>query len=183
MVEWRAIPGYEGKYEASSDGRIRSLDRVIVVHRRSGSYLRPWRGRTLKTDIDDKGYERLGLYGADGTAAHIHVHILVALAFLGPRPAGMQVCHNDGVSLNNRLQNLRYDTPKGNVADTYIHGTVCRGERSGMAKLDEGAVRWIRQHQNVIPQQEMAERFGVTQGAVSKVVLGATWAHVHSEAA
>lgn len=47
-----------------------------------------------------------------------HVHILMLETFIGPRPDGMECCHEDGNPLNNMLTNLRWDTPVGNAKDT-----------------------------------------------------------------
>jgi hypothetical protein len=52
----------------------------------------------------------------------------------------MEACHGDGDSANNRLGNLRWDTPTNNHADKILHGTTNRGERSGTAKLTDAAV-------------------------------------------
>lgn len=62
----------------------------------------------------------------------------------GPCPPGMEVCHNDGTKLNNNWWNLRYDTPTGNHADRFRHGTDNSGERSTTAKFIWEEVREIR---------------------------------------
>jgi len=115
--EWRAIPGYEGLYEASSVGRFRSLDRIAGGRR-------PWRvkGRVLKPSLNPNGYPFVVL-SRDGVPKSMALHRLVALAFLGPRPAGLEVCHNDGDKLNSAIANLRYDTASANAYDSVRHGT------------------------------------------------------------
>lgn len=106
---WRPIPGHKG-YEASSHGRIRSVDRLVT------SYTPPRRlkGKVLKQFILWNGYKTTHLGKAH---ANKYVHRLVALAFFGPPPQGMEVCHGDDNKQNPRLDNLRYDTRKGNMAD------------------------------------------------------------------
>jgi hypothetical protein len=115
MEQWRPIPGHDG-YEASDLGRIRSLDRRVPQRTKGGVTMsRLWTGRILAQAIDGAGYwsvgEKLG-----------RVHILVMLAFVGPCPDGLEVCHNDGDHRNVALLNLRYDTRKANVADLVRHG-------------------------------------------------------------
>jgi hypothetical protein len=102
---WAPIPGYEGRWEASTEGRIRSLPR------------RRTRGGVLKPRVNKRGYLSLVL----GRETH-EVHRLVALAFLGPRPEGGEVRHVDGNPLNPRLSNLTYGTRSENGLDKRAHG-------------------------------------------------------------
>src|SRR5215217_656833 len=87
--EWRAIPGYEGRYEASSEGRIRSLPRATEVKNRwGGSHTCRYDGQVLMPNLDVNGY-----HGVEIDGRRFKISRLIALAFLGPRPAGMHVCH------------------------------------------------------------------------------------------
>lgn len=119
MTDWRPIPGWEGLYEASADGQIRSLDRTVV---RNGA--RPWRqaGRTLAQITVAKSYRSVNLFRG-GARTRVYVHHLIALTFIGPRPPGLLVCHNDGDPSNNAAANLRYDTASENQFDMARHGT------------------------------------------------------------
>lgn len=120
--EWRDIPGYEGKYQVSSLGRIRSVDRrVSICH----GATRLMRGRVLKPagqKTDPHLRVVLG-HGANGSC----VHQLVALAFLGPCPDGQEVRHLDGNPLNNRVDNLAYGTRTENILDVFYLGRSWRG--------------------------------------------------------
>lgn len=117
--EWRAIPGWEGLYEVSSDGRVRSLPYSTPTR---GTQ----RGRMLKAAPDTRGYPAVHLCD-NGTELRRHrlvrVHILVALAFIGPRQDGMEVRHLDDVKTNNNLDNLAYGTHAENMADSMRNGT------------------------------------------------------------
>lgn len=116
---WAPIPGYEGFYEVSDLGRVRSLDRV-VTRRDGSSYL--MRGRVLKLILNPRnGYLTVSL-SRRGICRTSTVHQLVLLTFVGPCPPGLEVCHNDGVKTNSALSNLRYDTHSSNVQDTIKHG-------------------------------------------------------------
>lgn len=80
----------------------------------------------------------------DGRLKTQWVHVLVASAHLGERPAGMQVCHNNGNGCDNRVANLRWDTPQGNAADKRKHGTDGRKSHCvrGHEKSDENTYAW-----------------------------------------
>ena len=117
--EWRDIPGWEGSYQASSHGRIRSLDRKIV-YPNGKEFSR--RGRVLSPAKINSGYLHICLH-RNQKQFHYLVHVLVLEAFVGPRPDGFQACHNDGNRLNNHAYNLRWDTIEANHADKIRHGT------------------------------------------------------------
>lgn len=113
---WRTIPGYEGLYEVSDQGRVRSLERVTPGPK---PMLR--RERMMKLYTDVKGYKKVQLSRLGHIKAY-GVHQLVVLSFVGPRPDEMEVCHSNGQAGDNRLENLRYDTRSGNAQDTIAHG-------------------------------------------------------------
>ena len=114
---WLPIPGHEGSYEVSSDGRVRSLDRIVGAPH---GFTRSIKGREMWQATHGKGYKFVHLSPEKRTD---YVHRLVALAFLGPLPEGMVVCHNDGDPTNNRADNLRYATQSENEKDKIRHGT------------------------------------------------------------
>lgn len=120
MEVWKPIPGYEGLYEVSSIGRVRSLDRVST---RNGYQVRR-RGRLKSASQKDRRHLHPTTKLTDrlGRPRSVQVHQLVALAFLGPRPDGLQVCHYNDDPTDNRVANLRYDTPAANVADSIRNG-------------------------------------------------------------
>lgn len=116
---WKDIPGFEGCYQASTFGRIRSVDRPVRVVAHGVETIRTIRGRILRPAKQDTGHLTVVLGRAHGT---VPVHTAVALAFLGPRPDGLDVCHNDGDPTNNCPENLRYDTRTDNILDVYRVG-------------------------------------------------------------
>ena len=118
-IVWLPVVGYEGLFEVSSDGRVRSLDRIVTT---KTGVRKTHRGRILSQHPDDDGYFRVGLSNA-GRHRKRRVHSLVAESFIGPRPDGMEVCHNDSNRQNNHVSNLRYDTHSNNVLDAVANGT------------------------------------------------------------
>ncbi|MFF1540504.1 NUMOD4 motif-containing HNH endonuclease [Microbacterium sp. NPDC058269] len=110
---WLPIPGWEGLYEVSDLGRVRSLDRLSPV--RGGSLaLRKGRVRSLGTDRYGR---RCIPLSRNGVQTMKQVHRLVLEAFVGPCPAGQEACHWDGDPTNNKLENLRWDSHTANEAD------------------------------------------------------------------
>lgn len=166
-----AIPGYEGLYSVDTAGQVISHARLVKSYG-TRVYTRP--ERVLNLLRRKTGYLHVELY-RDGVGCWHSVHALVALAFIGPRHKGMQVCHNDGSRDNNVPSNLRYDTPKANQADRRIHGTAggATGERSGTAKLTEVQVAAIR----VDPRSTyaMAADYPVSPQQIARIKRGGNW--------
>jgi hypothetical protein len=122
---WRAVVGHESIYEVSDAGRVRSCTRSIVY--RNGR-IRHYPGQVLQPWLNHDGYPCVSLKSG-GKRLTRRVHILVAAAFLGERPRGMETCHGDGDRTNADLSNLRYDTPSGNRLDSVKHGTHVNASR------------------------------------------------------
>ena len=122
---WRPVVGWEAYYEVSDQGRIRRI------------FLPPFEGyRVLRPAFSRGGYPTVGL-SCPGCVVRRAVHVLVAAAFIGPRPPGMEVCHNDGKSGNATLGNLRYDTPLANAQDQRRHGTHHNASKTHCSKGHE----------------------------------------------
>jgi hypothetical protein len=169
---WKDVPGYEGHYQASSLGQIKSLSRKIT-YKDGRSWISP--GRILRWQAGGRGYPQVDLF-RDGQRWHAGVHIVVALTFKGPRPSGLQVCHDDGDTQNCAESNLRYDTRAGNMGDLKRHGTLNIGERNGANRLTENDVRQVRTLlAEKVPQTVIAGRFGVCQNAIHRIHAKKTW--------
>lgn len=125
--EWRDIPGYEGYYQASNQGRIRGLDRTVM---RSNGVSQYWRGRILRPGRLASGHLHVSLRTPTQKPRTLRVHQLVMWAFVGPTPPGMEVCHNNGTHEDNRLENLRFDTHANNMADIPRHGGTIFSRRT-----------------------------------------------------
>jgi len=141
-----------------------------------------WKKR--KTWILPNGYEQIG-FGKNHVVTVWLVHRLVLTSFAGPCPESKQGCHNDGDSLNNRLENLRWDTLKNNQADRNKHGTghqetTARGTRRWNAKLNDDKVREIKRllRSGRYTQTAIAKMFKVTDDRISCIARGTAWVHV-----
>lgn len=171
---WLPVVGYEGLYEVSDLGRVRSLDR----HVRSRFQTRLVKGRVLTPDVDQHGYLRVCLSVAQRKRHH-QVHRLVLLAFRGPCPEGMQACHfPDRDPENSRLSNLRWDTPAGNYNDKKKHGTAPIGERNRWAKFSTADVQRVFELRATgLLQREISSATGISQTHVSRILRGKNWQH------
>ncbi len=167
---WLPVVGYEGLYEVSDLGNVRAVARMAPTT--WGLRWRNARPMSAYVDKTSHGYRCCGLY-KDGRATKYGVHTLVLEAFVGPRPEGMQACHDDGDRAHSALANLRWDTIKANHADKLRHGTHQRGERSGKARLSAELVQWIRES----PQSSLAlaPALGVASSTIRAVRLGQNW--------
>ena len=157
---WKDIPGLEGKYQASSHGRIRSLDRYVDYHCGDRCYRRLRKGRIIRLPARD----RTGHLGFHiGHIPKVYAHQIIASAFLGPCPEGMMVLHNNGDPADNRPENLRFGTAADNDHDIYRQG----GKRH---KLDLRDVEGIRfgvycGHTD----KELAWNFGVDRTMINRI--------------
>ena len=154
---WKLVVGHAG-YEVSNLGRVRSSVRGGV--------------RVLRPGIASNGYGTVSLRGQTRT-----VHSLVADAFIGVRPVGMEVRHLDGDRRNSVLVNLCYGTRAENAADSDRHGTRVRGSRYRSAKLNEAKAREIRRLKGVVSQSALAKAYNVSPAAIQAVHDGRTWTH------
>jgi hypothetical protein len=157
--EWLPVRGWERFYRISNYGRVWSkhqYGRFVVGMSMDGGY------RVVKLRDEDR-------------RGHVAVHVMVLEAFVGPRPEGMEGCHNDGDPKNNRLGNLRWDTPAGNSADKKIHGTV--PTTGATPVLTEDLVREIRTAKDMTVKQ-WTDRLGCSRQTIFSARVGFTWKHV-----
>jgi len=142
--QWKQILGFD-RYDVSNCGRVRSwaVPNSIYFDRRTSE------SRILKQFPSQQGYLSVSLYKGYGKkAVRIGVHILVALAFLGPCPHGMQVAHLDESRTNSRLDNLRYMTPHGNSMMPKHRKRISKGRfigKLGFHGITQCKKRWRAQ--------------------------------------
>lgn len=138
---WKDVVGYEGLYQVSNMGRVRSLDRVII-EKRTG-FKRKLKGKLLKPAIRDNGYAVVNL----GRGHHRRVHHIVMDAFVGVRQEGYEVDHINRNRADNRLENLQYLT----IGENHAQGSeskrkpirqICNGK---VVKVYESASEASRQ--------------------------------------
>lgn len=171
--EWRPVDGYAGRYEVSNLGRVRSLPN----QRRKTTII-------LKQQPNVRtGYFYVNLTSHNGrrwVQKNIAVAVMVAIAFKGPRPPGMEACHNDGNHQNNRERNLRWDTPESNQADRVAHGTANIGSANPRAVLDEEKVRAIKLRlKGGEHPKDIAADYSVAHTTIKAIKNDENWRHIH----
>ena len=167
MIE-RWIPFWDGKYEVSNLGRVRR----IAPGKRTQV------GRILKPTLMRTGYFSVAPV-LSGKNRRVHIHELVAEAFLGARPDAHEVNHIDGCKTNNAVSNLEYVTHAQNMAHAGSVGLSARGERHGASKLTDDDVRDIRRMRaRGIPLGAVCEKFAIGKSTASQIANGKRWRHV-----
>jgi hypothetical protein len=159
MENWRDIPGYEGRYMVSDQGRVRSL----VTN------------RILRAPVPAKGYARVTLTDAQHRHWVPAVHRLVLETFIGPKPVDLVTRHLDGDRANNRLSNLCYGTYEENWEDRELHGNGEKGEKNPNCRLSDDQVSAIRSHFMTNPYKrgmysEVARKYAVSSRLISYLV-------------
>ena len=177
--DWRAVPGWEGAYEVSSAGRVRSVTRTVAIGRPAGGVgPRTYRGRVLRAGLVSKGYAQVSLTAPERPRRYAYVHDLVAAAFIGPKPPGLEVCHRNGAPHDNRVGNLRYGTRSSNQLDRHAHGRRwLAGEECANAKLTDEAVRFIRRSPS-LSFRALGRLYGVCHRTIAAAARDESWAHV-----
>jgi hypothetical protein len=191
---WLPIPGWEEAYEVSDHGRLRSRDRICLrpnhrskKQRRKGKIIAP-------ATVSNYGHLRACLHWKS-KKTRMYIHQLVLLAFLGPRPEGLEVRHINGDPTDNHLYNLAYGTRKENSADSVMHGTkkigalkvsaakkgiaTIWGDNHGRAKLTtEAVVRMRKDFADGMKSAEAGRKYGISQAHAHKIMTGKAWARV-----
>lgn len=172
MENWKKVVGFEGRYEVSDMGRVRSLnERAIRIWGIDGELI-------ITANRNQDGYLHIPM--RDGAHRHCRtIHSLVMAAFVGPRPSNGQCNHKDGNKSNNHLSNLEWVTPTQNMRHSVDVLGQRRGSRHVNAKLTEAKVVEIRSLCAAgIRQKEIARRFGVSNGLVSMLKNRLYWTHI-----
>lgn len=162
IEEWRDIAGWEGAYQVSNLGRVRSVDRVVV--RRNGARFTV-KGRVMKTHFEGRLKRKCvpiflsdatgGLFGVAGRKVWVAAAHLVLTAFVGPAPDTRYIAHKrDGDCGNLRLDNLEW-------------------RRKPQLRLSDDNVREIRAARGQ-KTRKLAAKFGVSMRAVRRVRSGDT---------
>lgn len=155
---WKDVAGWEGRYMVSDQGRL---------------------SRIMKLSPHRDGYLKINLCH-NSVSKTVHIHQIVAAAFLGPRPEGSQVNHINGGKTDNQVNNLEYTTVQRNA----IHASELNlrpvGEAINTAKLTTEDVKTIRQMYRPVAcsYSKLASIYGVSKGTIANIVLGKTWKHI-----
>lgn len=181
LENWKAVVGYEGLYEVSDLGRVRRLK--ILVRGGWGANGRLLKTRLRKPVLDPKGYLRMVLHtlpdaqGVRRQSANF-VHRLVALAFIGPFPAGKRdINHKDFNRTNNSVSNLEWVSPAENIEHSARAG---RFWAENAPKQSRFTVEQIKAVKELLvagdkSRAEISEITGVGVSTITSVTTGKSW--------
>lgn len=175
---WKPVVGYEGLYEVSNLGRVKTLPKTHVF-KNGGVYNYP--EKIMSACLNSNGYPQLKLF-RNGVRKVTAVHRLVAAAFI-PNPENKtDVNHIDGVKTNNTVTNLEWATKLENSLHAKVNGLMCRlkGSTNPMAKISESDVLSIIEERKNIKtsHKELANKYGVGTATISNICRNTSWKHI-----
>lgn len=166
---WLPVPGFEGWYDVSDLGRVRSWH---PPHGARGRRRKPY---LLTPVAKGTGKYLMVMLRQDGTAEDAYVHTLVLTAFVGPRPPGNEARHGPNGRYDNSRPNLCWGTMQENHQDRVRDG----GEAKPAAKLSSADVLECRRRYAAGEKQvDLAREFGMSSGGLSQAITGVTWGDI-----
>lgn len=181
MEIWKDIKGYEGFYQVSNTGKVKSLDRTTVY--KNGRVCK-LKSKLLKLNDNSKGY--LWVYlSKENVSKSFYIHRLVAVTFLDNIENYKEVNHLNAIKSNNHVSNLEWCTRVQNMQHAYDNnlripkGAV--GERNAKAKLNERQVKEIYDLYlgKELTQKEIAKIYNIDRTIVSGITIGKYWKHLN----
>lgn len=171
---WKDVPGFEGFYEASSLGRVKSLARKIFV--KGGNY--PCRSVPEKILSPGKGSnDRLYVVLCrDGKSKTQLLHRVIALSFLGECPVGMEVLHENGDHRDCRVDNLRYGTHHENMQDMIRHGRSTKGVSKSLTEKDVLEIRSLLSKGERVC--DLARKYKIGRTTIQLIRSRKSWSHI-----
>lgn len=174
-AEWRSVVGYEGLYEISRYGELRSVERIVMFNsiRSEEPITRLLQGKVISLVTNELGYVQGALYKY-GKAKLCLVHRLVAEAFLQNQHNKLTVNHINEVKDDNRAENLEWCTQSENALHSSYKN---RGELSGTGKLSNEQVLEIKSHliTGELNQTEIGALYDVSNHVIHKIKVGKNW--------
>ena len=165
---WKDIEGYEGMYQVSNKGNVKSLSRNVLRNNGKMQFINE---KILKPQDSGHGYNRVNLY-KNKKPRLITVHSLVLETFTNKREKDMVINHIDGDKKNNTLKNLEWCTSKENTMHGFETGLMKKGERHSQAKLKDVQILDIKRiySEGESSQRYLARKFNVTQATIWRIV-------------
>lgn len=178
MEIWKPVPDYEGYYEVSDLGRIRSVDRTIMISLNGKTFARKLKGKILRQAFDGRNHYLQANLAKDGKQHMVLIHRIVASAFL-ENPLNLpEVNHKDENKANNCASNLEWCTHKYN--NNYgAKKTSGNGENNPMNKFSEDVVKEIKRvykpRDKSFGNKALSEKYGISQTHISAIIHGRRW--------
>lgn len=172
---WKDIEEFEGYYQISNIGEVKSLERIVKNGLNSTRIVKE---RILKQTMGTNGYLSVGLHKHQKCKKY-EIHRLVAIAFISNPDNKSQVNHKDGIKTNNFDFNFEWVTHKENADHAVLNNLVNnKGSNHGNAKLVEEDIVEIRELYKSKSQRAIAEMYNVNRATIGLIVTFKTWKHV-----
>ncbi len=163
------IPGYEGLYYATEDGRIYSHTRAI--YDRNGNFRYFKKGREVIGEVSVYGYRRV-ILSSNGIAKKHFVHRLISFTFLNPVKGKEIVNHKDGNKLNNRVDNLEWCTMSENTKHAFDMGLAVPSNKLINTLPIEEIVSKYRYRSSESGIIALAKEYGVSKSLIYNIIKG-----------
>lgn len=165
---WKPVKGYEGRYEISNTGKLKSLN-----------YSNSGKQKIMKEIVNNHGYRRVSLFGEGGYLQY-QVHRLVAFNFIPNQENKCCINHIDGNKLNNSILNLEWVTIQENIKHAVKNDLHLYGENHGASILTKLQVLAIRKEylKGLIGTRPLAKKYNVSRGCVQGILSGKNWKHL-----
>lgn len=176
---WKDIPNYEGYYQVSNMGNVRSLDRENLRRDKWGNISKFRRkGSTIKNKLNNYNKYFVSL-SKNGIKQEYHVARLVLKSFTGPPNENEECCHKNDIQTDDRLDNLYWGTREDNIKDKFINGKIVRGSLVGTSKLKKGEVWLIKKLlKSKIRKSVISKMFNVTRQLIRHIEKENVWKHI-----
>lgn len=172
---WKEVKGFEGFYEVSNLGRVRSLDRMVLIQKKGRNpYYISCKGIMMKCTIGTNGYREVPLRKGEN---RFLVHRLVAQAFIENPDNLPNVNHIDNNKLNNNVENLEWVTQSRNCYHAFDVGANKHGIEHHNSKFSEEQVRDIKKllEKGELSQRAIARMYEVSQTTIRMIAIGKNW--------
>lgn len=177
IEEWKDIPGWEGLYQASTLGRVKSLNPGKRIINKEG-ILKPILATNYKGN--SKYYRHFITLRRKPVVKQYSLGPLILFTFVRAAHEGEECRHLNDDSLDNRLTNLAWGTHRDNADDAVRNGAMSKGSSHVHSKLNEDQAKYIKETYDgkYGSIRSLAKQFNVTDGTVWFIVRGKTWKHV-----
>jgi hypothetical protein len=173
---WKDITGYEGMYQVSSMGRVKSIDRIVFRSRNGNTKVNDL---IMKQGNGHSGYKLITLH-KNGKPKTFRINRIVAIHFIDNPENKTDVNHKDGIKSNNSVSNLEWNTGKENISHAHKTGLRNGNHRK---KLTKDQVLYIKANyvRLKVTVPYFAKLFGVSESCIRHIVSGVNWNYLVNE--
>ena len=175
--EWKDIPNYEGIYQVSDLGRIKSLSGLLAT--KSGVIKQRY-NKIMSQIIKSNGYLSI-MFSVNSNQKRFHVHRLVAISFISNPENKPEVNHKNCIKTHNYKMNLEWNTVQENTDHAVLNNLNCKGEKAPWSKLTSTKIIAIRRLYKINPyfnKTNVAKKLGVKDTTIHKIIRNQRWKHL-----